>query len=181
MTGPLLTVSEYTIQVIKKMQRDHIKSWVPKQSITDAFNEHVQGKFLFAFLTLWNTYANSIIEWIKHTVWKDSCRSWYRNNETGRVNAVYPGSSLQYIDVVSSPRYEDFEIEYMHKNPWAALGMGYAKSNVQEKADLSPYLQIENIDPNWLESIGYKGPALEIREEREKKEKIESNGEVRGS
>lgn len=25
-------------------------------------------------------------EWIKHTVWKDECRSWYKNNETGRVN-----------------------------------------------------------------------------------------------
>jgi hypothetical protein len=65
--GPLLGVSEYMIQVIKKMQREHIKSWVPRQDITDAFNAHAQ-------------------EWIKHTVWKDNCRSWYRNNETGRVN-----------------------------------------------------------------------------------------------
>jgi cation diffusion facilitator CzcD-associated flavoprotein CzcO len=65
--GPLLAVSEYTIKLIKKMQREHIKSWVPKQDITDAFNEHTQ-------------------EWIKHTVWKDDCRAWYKNNETGRVN-----------------------------------------------------------------------------------------------
>lgn len=69
-TGPLLSVTEYALQVIKKMQRDHIKSWVPKQDITDRFNEHAQ-------------------EWIKHTVWKSECRSWYRNNETGRVNGEY--------------------------------------------------------------------------------------------
>lgn len=25
-------------------------------------------------------------EWIKHSIWKDDCRSWYKNNETGRVN-----------------------------------------------------------------------------------------------
>ena len=50
--GPLTAVSEYMIQVVKKMQKDDIDSWVPKQDITDAFNEHAQ-------------------EWIKHTVWKD--------------------------------------------------------------------------------------------------------------
>jgi cation diffusion facilitator CzcD-associated flavoprotein CzcO len=55
--GPLLGVSEYMIQIVKKMQKDDIKSWTPKQDVTDAFNEHAQ-------------------EWVKHTVWKDDCRSW---------------------------------------------------------------------------------------------------------
>ncbi|KAF2790345.1 FAD/NAD(P)-binding domain-containing protein [Melanomma pulvis-pyrius CBS 109.77] len=158
-TGPLLSVSEYTIKLIKKMQREHIKSWVPKQDITDAFNEHTQ-------------------EWIKHTVWKDDCRAWYKNNETGRVNAVYPGSSLQYIDVIESPRYEDFEIQYMHKNPWAHLGMGASLSNVKQGADISPYLQLEHIDPRWLKAIGYKSAALEVEEVRETKVKVETNGTV---
>lgn len=67
--GPLNSVVDYTLQIIKKMQREHIKSWVPKQDVTDAFNEHAQ-------------------EWIKHTVWKDDCRSWYKSNETGRVNGM---------------------------------------------------------------------------------------------
>lgn len=82
--GPLDSVAEYAIQVIKKMQNENIKSWVPKQDITDKFNAHTQ-------------------EWIKHTVWKEDCRSWYetkesqlhrmmltlqryKDNETGRVN-----------------------------------------------------------------------------------------------
>jgi len=54
--GPLHTVSEYAIQIIKKMQNENIKEWSPRQDITDKFNDHVQ-------------------EWIKHTVWKEDCRS----------------------------------------------------------------------------------------------------------
>ncbi|CAN9091603.1 unnamed protein product [Alternaria alternata] len=156
-TGPLLAVAEYTIQIIKKMQRDHIKSWVPRQDITDQFNEHAQ-------------------EWIKHTVWKDDCRSWYKNNDTGRVNAVWPGSSNQYAEVIETPRYEDFDIQYMHKNPWAHLGMGYAMRNKQfPEADVSPYLQLENIDPQWLKAIGYEGAAGEVQKVRDQKDEPDVN------
>ncbi|KAF2741842.1 FAD/NAD(P)-binding domain-containing protein [Sporormia fimetaria CBS 119925] len=156
-TGPLLSVSEYTIQLIHKMQREHIKSFVPRQDITDAFNEHAQ-------------------EWVKHTVWKDDCRSWYKDNDTGRVNAVWPGSSLQYSEVIRAPRYEDFDITYLHKNPWAHLGMGFARANVEKGADLSPYLQLENIDPKWLTAIGYQAAAEEVGKVREEKEKVETSG-----
>lgn len=69
MTGPLLLVSEYAVQIIK-MQKDHIKRWVPKQDIIDSFNEHAQ-------------------EWIKHTVWKEDCRSWYKNNDISKVNGLF--------------------------------------------------------------------------------------------
>lgn len=151
-TGPLLGVGDYAIQVIKKMQRDHIKSWAPKQDITDRFNEHAQ-------------------EWIKHTVWKGECRSWYKDNNTNRVNAVWPGSSNHYLEIIKSPRYEDFDIEYQHKNPWAHLGMGFANVNVEfPNSDVSPYLQLENIDPQWLKAIGYNGPALTVQKAREEKE-----------
>jgi hydroxyversicolorone monooxygenase len=160
--GPLLGVCEYMIQIIKKMQREHIKSWVPKQSVTDRFNEHVQ-------------------EWVKHTVWKDTCRAWYRDNDTGRVNAIWPGSSLHYADVIKEPRYEDFDIEYLNQNPWAHLGMGFNHTATKKGADFSPYLQLENIDPKWLEAIGYKGPAERVEGVREMKRKAETNGEVRES
>lgn len=59
--------------------------------------------------------------------------------------------------------------------------MGAALSNVKQGADISPYLQLENIDPRWLKAIGYKGAALEVEEAREAKEKVETNGTVRGS
>jgi hypothetical protein len=40
--GPLHGVSEYAIQWIKKMQNENLRSWAPRQDITDQFNEHVQ-------------------------------------------------------------------------------------------------------------------------------------------
>lgn len=81
--------------------------------------------------------------------------------------AVWPGSSLHYSEIVETPRYEDFHIEYLHKNPWAHLGMGFCKSNLEEGVDLSPYLQLENIDPKWLKAIGFKGSIEELLKEEE--------------
>ena len=48
-------------------------------------------------------------------------RSGYKNNETGRVNAVWPGSSMHYQQVIDRPRYEDFDIKYFDKNIWYIL------------------------------------------------------------
>jgi len=49
-------VADYAVKLIKKTQNENLRSWVPKQDVTDLFNEHVQ-------------------EWAKHTVWADNCRS----------------------------------------------------------------------------------------------------------
>ena len=133
--GPLGSVSAYAVQAIRKMQQDHIKSWAPRQDITDQFNAHVQ-------------------EWIKHSVWKDDCRSWYKNNETGKVNAIWPGSSLHYMQAIQHPRWEDFHIEYQHKNPWASLGMGFTIENKATVAysDTTPYMGTDLLDPKWVEA-----------------------------
>lgn len=133
--GPLKAVGEYTIKLIKKLQRDHIKSMTPSQSKTDAFNLHAQ-------------------EWIKYTVWKDDCRSWYKDNDTGRVNAVWPGSSLHYMAVLEHPRWEDWDIEYMNANPFAALGKGRTWRDETQGADLSPYLTKHGVDEKWMEAVG---------------------------
>lgn len=135
--GPLHSVSLYALQMIQKLQTEYIGSLSPKQQATDAFNAHVQ-------------------EWIKHTVWKQDCRSWYKDNETGRVNAIWPGSSLHYIEVISTPRYEDFDIEYIDagvNNMWAFLGMG-ATRRLVEKGDVSPYIGVGSIDPEWALATG---------------------------
>jgi hypothetical protein len=58
--------------------------------------------------------------------------------------------------VIQSPRYEDFNIEYNDKNMWACLGIGYTLENRAGPgdADCSPYLNINNIDPKWLAATG---------------------------
>lgn len=84
-----------------------------------------------------------------------------------------------YAEVIASPRYEDFEIEYQHKNPWAHLGMGYATCNKKfPDSDVCPYLQLENIDPKWLEAIGYEGPAEEVQKIREEKTHVSTDGSI---
>lgn len=50
--------------------------------------------------------------------------------------------------------------------------MGYAMRNVKfPAADVSPYLQLENIDPKWLAAIGYRESAVMVASAREEKEK----------
>ncbi|RDW92473.1 flavin-binding monooxygenase-like protein [Coleophoma crateriformis] len=135
--GPLGGVAQYAITFIKKLQAENIRSIAPKQDVTDQFNAHTQ-------------------EFIKHTVWAGSCRSWYRDNDTGRVNAVYPGSSLHYMQLIEQPRYEDYNITYRNKhNMWAFLGLGFTMENrlALQGSDQSPYLSEEKIDPKWLEVI----------------------------
>lgn len=34
--------------------------------------------------------------------------------------------------------------------------MGFSMANKIKGSDLSPYLQLENIDPQWLEAVGYR-------------------------
>ncbi|KAK5550925.1 hypothetical protein LTR46_011068 [Exophiala xenobiotica] len=137
--GPMLHVSQYAVQIIKKLQQELVGSIAPKQDVTDEFNEHVQ-------------------EWVRHTVWVDECRSWYKDNDSGRVNAIWPGSSLHYIDMIRQPRWEDFEIRQYgaaRKNRWAFMGMGMTRSLV-EKGDASPYLNIDHLDHLWAKRVGLK-------------------------
>ena len=41
------------------------------------------------------------------------------------------------------------------------------------EADVSPYLAVENIDPQWLKAIGYEGSAGVVEGVRERKEGVE--------
>jgi hypothetical protein len=95
---------------------------------------------------------------------------------------VWPGSSLHYIEAIKTPRYEDFDIDYLEQaknNRFAYLGMGYTRALV-EKGDPSPYLTVDGIDPDWAKAKGINRKKaieakiqalqrqLEIEEENEK-------------
>ncbi|KAF5608263.1 sterigmatocystin biosynthesis monooxygenase stcW [Fusarium subglutinans] len=119
----------YTVKVIKKMQRDNIKYFVPRQDATDEFNDHAQS-------------------WFKGTVWEENCNAWYKNRKTGRVDAIWPGSALHFRDAIEDPRWEDMEIKYH-----SYLGYGFAPVDLStsSEADRSPYLKLENLDPRFYE------------------------------
>ncbi|KAL1595999.1 hypothetical protein SLS60_009690 [Paraconiothyrium brasiliense] len=133
--GAFHTHANYALQVIKKMQRDNIRLLQPKRTVTEAFNRHAQ-------------------DYLMNTVFADSCRAWYKNNETGRITAIWPGSALQYKELLDSARWEDYEIEYRDKdNMFAFLGNGLVKEHVNPELDITYYLNVSNIDPRWLKEV----------------------------
>ena len=132
--GPLTTNGDYIVNVLNKMQRDHIKSLTPNSDVTDKYNEHVQ-------------------QWIKRTVWTQNCRSWFKNNETNRVTALWPGTGLHYTEAIIQPRYEDYDIDYLHDNPWAILGNGYTWAEKTEGEDATPFLTVEAMDSQWRKAV----------------------------
>ena len=82
------------------------------------------------------------------------------------------------MKVISVPRYEDFEIQRFGKNPWEFLGLGFTRENRlgPEKADCSPYLSVENIDPKWWEANGGSVEGLKKAVEGERERKNENRG-----
>ncbi|KAL2862443.1 flavin-containing monooxygenase [Aspergillus lucknowensis] len=135
--GPLSSVTRYVIKIIEKMQRENIKYWVPKQTATDEFNDHAQT-------------------WMNGSVWEDNCNAWYKNKKTGRVDSVWPGSALHYMEAIKEPRFEDFEIQYhSHKNRYAYLGLGFVPADVDPSplADRNPHLSKEFLDQRYYDSF----------------------------
>ena len=66
---------EYITECVAKMQRDNIKSMVPRRDAVKRFSSHCD-------------------EYFKGTVFTVKCRSWYKGGtEDGRVNALWPGKS----------------------------------------------------------------------------------------
>lgn len=47
------------------------------------------------------------------------------------------------------------DIDYHYENMWAHLGMGYLPADRDmAKHDMSPYINLETVDPLWLSAVG---------------------------
>ncbi|KAG4281911.1 hypothetical protein FPRO06_10815 [Fusarium proliferatum] len=112
--------AKYIVQAITKIQTDQIRSLDVKQPIQDAFNDYVQ-------------------EVHKDLVWTGSCQSWYKDRKSGRVVAVWPGSSIHFMEMIASPRWEDFDIKYINSNPFSFMGNGISQREAKGE-DLTYYL-----------------------------------------
>ncbi|KAF9876803.1 hypothetical protein CkaCkLH20_05649 [Colletotrichum karsti] len=112
--------AKYIAKAITKMQTDQIRSIDVKQPLQDAYNDYVQDVH-------------------KDLVWTGSCNSWYKDRKSGRVVAVWPGSSIHFMEMIESPRWEDFNIEYIHSNPFSFMGNGISQREAQGQ-DLTFYL-----------------------------------------
>lgn len=133
--GGFHAAAGYALHIIRKLQCENVRALQPKRDVVRAFARHVDDYFA-------------------GTVFADACRSWYKDNETGRINAVWPGSALHYRKVLENPRWEDYEIEYRDEgNMFSWMGLGFVQEQVTPGADLAFYLSVDNIDPLWMKEI----------------------------
>lgn len=69
-----------------------------------------------------------------------SCVRYKNGKRFGKVWGPWPGSSLHYLETLSTPRWEDYDIKYVERNRFAYLGNGSTKRE-RDGGDLSYYLR----------------------------------------
>lgn len=117
------------------MQKDRIKKIVPREEVARQFTDHAD---LF----------------LKRTAWTDACSSWFKQGRIDGPVPIFPGSRLTFLDLLGTPRYEDYQITYKNdKNMFEFLGNGFDVREFDGR-DLSYYLGI-------LDGVGDKQLDLE--------------------
>jgi hypothetical protein len=126
---PILeSYSNYFIDVIKKIQRDRIHCLTPKMEPALALKEHAD---LF----------------LKRTAWTSGCSSWFKQGRVDGPLPMFPGSRIVYLELLKSPRYEDYNIRYCNSlNMFEFLGNGFSTTEANG-GDLAFYLgSLNDID-----------------------------------
>lgn len=93
---------------------------------------------------------------IKRTVWTEACSSWYKvNSVANRVSALWPGSTLHYLEALSQPRADDRDVTYSG-NRFGWMGNGYNQIEMMFRLDcrssfnrLKPADEIPNRTVAW--------------------------------
>ncbi|EJD40912.1 FAD/NAD(P)-binding domain-containing protein [Auricularia subglabra TFB-10046 SS5] len=112
---------DYILACVDRWQTENIHSLTPRREAVDDFNDY----------TDW---------YMQRTVWSDECSSWYKkHSKNGRVTALWPGSTLHFIEAIRQPRWEDWDIRY-RGNRFLWLGNGHSQTEVDEHADLAYYI-----------------------------------------
>lgn len=130
--GPVLMAIEaqadWMMSVISRYQVENIHSFAPKKEAVDDFIEH----------------KNKLME---QTVWAEPCRSWYKADRPhAPITALWPGSSLHYVECVSEVRWDDMEVKY-RGNRFSYLGNGYSQTEMDPLADTAYYIRSADDTP----------------------------------
>ena len=141
--GPVLSAIEvqadWMLAVIDRYQTSNIHSIAPKREAVDDF-------------IAWKD------EFMKRTVWADPCRSWYKANQADApVTALWPGSTLHYIEALSEVRWDDLEVKY-NRNRFTWLGNGFSQCESDPTADWAYY--VREYDDQEYQSKGRRREVL---------------------
>ncbi|KAL2848869.1 hypothetical protein BJY01DRAFT_246093 [Aspergillus pseudoustus] len=130
--GPVLIAIEaqadYMLQMIDRWQTENVHSFSPKEA---AVRDFVAHKDVF----------------MQGTVWSEECRSWYKSGSTSnKVSALWPGSTLHYLEAMATVRGDDWDIEYKG-NRFSWLGNGLSQTEVDDTAELAYYIRNHDDGP----------------------------------
>ncbi|KAG6831614.1 hypothetical protein H0H87_004676 [Tephrocybe sp. NHM501043] len=130
--GPVLSFIEaqidYILKLANRWQTENIRSFSPKREAVEDFIAHKD-------------------QFMQGTVWEHNCRSWYKaNSVSGKVTALWPGSTLHYMEAIAEPRYDDWEITYKG-NRFAWLGNGFSQTEMDMTADWAYYVRDKDDSP----------------------------------
>ncbi|OAL38853.1 hypothetical protein AYO20_02059 [Fonsecaea nubica] len=117
---------EYIAHFMNRWQKEDILTFDPKPEAVDDF---IHQKDLF----------------MQETVWNSNCLSWYKNPHTGKITALWPGSTLHYMETLANPRYDDYNVEYRGRR-FAYLGMGFSQAELDPDVDVTYYIRNKDDD-----------------------------------
>ncbi|KAK0353916.1 hypothetical protein LTR91_008251 [Friedmanniomyces endolithicus] len=115
--------TKYIVKAISKMQIDRIVSITPKDKAVDHFVRH----------------ANAFL---KRTTVTGPCVAWYKGNENTAPPAIWPGARSQFLRIMETPRFEDFDIVYEdEEDMFAYFGNGWTlEEDAEEDTDKTWYM-----------------------------------------
>ncbi|KAK0646766.1 flavin-binding monooxygenase [Cercophora newfieldiana] len=113
---------DFALSFMDKIQHQGVKSVVVSNQATTEFND----------------YKDAVMETL---TFSGDCNSWYKGGQRdGRIVGPWFGSVNHFLESVKSPRYQDFEFEYLEKNRFAYLGNGLSVRDVK-KEELGWYIR----------------------------------------
>jgi len=120
--------ADYMLKMIDRWQTENIHSFSPKMNAVEDFVAYKDN-------------------FMKGTVWTHECNSWYKSNSISEsITAIWPGSSLHYLEAMAEPRYEDWDLKYSG-NRFAFFGNGFSQTEVDQTADWAYYLRNSDDSP----------------------------------
>ncbi|KAF5373794.1 hypothetical protein D9758_000950 [Tetrapyrgos nigripes] len=124
--------ADYIVKALSKMQRQDIKAMEPDLQAQNEYNQ------------VWEIM-------MEDRVWTDGCTSWYKaGTKDGHPDALYPGSALQYLELLSDPRWEDWKYTYQYASRFSFLGNGTSTVENTPGGEMAPYIHKEQIAENTV-------------------------------
>ncbi|EXJ92971.1 hypothetical protein A1O3_01527 [Capronia epimyces CBS 606.96] len=114
--GTLEATADFFIRIMTKVAAQRVRSFAVRPDVQADFDAHTQ-------------------QLMQNMVWSGPCSSWYKSKSSGKILALWPGSSLHYRQVLDSNRWEDFEWKY-DANRFAHWGDGL--SHIERRPDPDP-------------------------------------------